>query len=69
MKKKFVMLLVVAVVLSGVIGSISCSNEDDIPVAEQVMPNQEAAALAALRQEIMNLNQEKTASVDPQMRA
>ncbi len=57
MKKTLVMLLVVAVVLSGVIGSISCSNEDDIPVAEQVMLNQEAAALAALRQDIMNLSQ------------
>ena len=57
MKKKFVMLLVVAVVLSGVIGSISCCNEEDMSVAEQVMPNSEAAALAALRQEIMQLSQ------------
>lgn len=57
MKKTFVMLLAVAVVLSGVIGSISCSNEEEMPVAEQVMPNSEAAALAALRQEIMQLSQ------------
>ncbi len=57
MKKTFVMLLAVAVVLSGVIGSISCSNEEDMPVAEQVMPNSEAAALAALQQEIMQLSQ------------
>ena len=69
MKKTLVMLLAVAVVLSGVIGSISCSNEEDVPVAEQVTPNQEAAALAALRQEIMQLKQAETAKVDPQIRA
>lgn len=69
MKKKFVMLLVVAVVLSGVIGSISCSNEEEMPVAEQVMPNSEAAALAALQQDIMKLNQARATKMEPQMRA
>lgn len=66
MKKVSMMLLAVAVVFAGTYGSISCSNEEEMPVAEQVTPNPEAVALAALRQDIMQLNQAKKTEVSSQ---